>query len=121
VLGGAPAAAVVFTNEVRARTNDDPRIRALEAELAEVSSSGGADEGRVAALRVALAEARATVRSEKLGEVAAEFESIHDIRRALKVGSVHAIIPAAELRPYLIGAVERGIARTLGEEPGSTL
>jgi acetyl-CoA carboxylase carboxyltransferase component len=110
VLGGAPAAAVVFTGEVRTRTNDDPRIRQLEAALA------GADDGRAAQLRVELAGLRTTVRSEKLGEVAAEFEGIHDIRRALKVGSVHAIIPAAELRPYLIGAVERGIVRTLGTD-----
>jgi hypothetical protein len=28
------------------------------------------------------------------------------------MGSVHAIIPAAELRPRLIDAVERGMART---------
>jgi acetyl/propionyl-CoA carboxylase alpha subunit/acetyl-CoA carboxylase carboxyltransferase component len=111
VLGGAPAAAVVFTGEVRARTNDDARIRELEAALA------AADDTRAPQLRVELAGLRAAVRSEKLGEVAAEFESIHDIRRALKVGSVHAIIPAVELRPYLIGAVERGIARTLGGDP----
>ena len=29
----------------------------------------------------------------------------------MKVGSVDAIIPAAELRPRLIDAVERGLAR----------
>jgi hypothetical protein len=54
---------------------------------------------------------RAAVRSEKLGEVADEFEAIHDIERARRVGSVHAIIPAAELRPRLIEAVERGMER----------
>jgi hypothetical protein len=27
------------------------------------------------------------------------------------MGSVHRIIPAAELRPYLVAAVERGIER----------
>ncbi|HEY3605400.1 MAG TPA: carboxyl transferase domain-containing protein, partial [Sporichthyaceae bacterium] len=108
VLGGAPAAAVVFTGEVRNRTNDDPRTKALEAAVAEA-------EGSVAAqLRVDLADLRNTVRAEKMGEVAAEFEGIHDIRRAQKVGSVHTIIAAAELRPYLIGAIERGMARTLG-------
>jgi acetyl/propionyl-CoA carboxylase alpha subunit/acetyl-CoA carboxylase carboxyltransferase component len=108
VLGGAPAAAVVFTGEVRNRVNDDPRIKALEAAVAEA-------EGSVAAqLRVDLADLRNTVRAEKMGEVAAEFEAIHDIRRAQKVGSVHTIISAAELRPYLIGAIERGMARTLG-------
>ena len=62
-------------------------------------------------LRVELATLHAAVRSEKLGEVAAEFEAIHDIERARRVGSVHDIIPAAELRPRLIAAVERGMER----------
>ena len=44
--------------------------------------------------------------------MAAEFEGIHDIERAREVGSVHTIVPAAELRPQLIAAVERGMART---------
>jgi acetyl/propionyl-CoA carboxylase alpha subunit/acetyl-CoA carboxylase carboxyltransferase component len=107
VLGGAPAAAVVFAGEVRRRTNDDGRIKALETAIAE------ADGARAAALRVELGDLRTTVRVEKMGQVAAEFEGIHDIRRAQRVGSVHAIIAAADLRPYLIGAVERGIARPL--------
>ncbi|MGQ0464441.1 MAG: ATP-binding protein [Sporichthyaceae bacterium] len=111
VLGGAPAAAIVFTGDVNKRTSNDPRIKELEAALA------GAEGSAAAALRVQLADLRQTVRIEKLGEVAAEFESIHDIRRAQKVGSVHTIVSAHELRPYLIGAVERGIARTLGAEP----
>jgi hypothetical protein len=51
------------------------------------------------------------VRSAKLGEVAAELEAIHNIRRALRVGSVHKIIPAAQLRPSIIAAVESGMAR----------
>ena len=51
------------------------------------------------------------MRSEKLGEVAQQFEGIHNIERARDVGSVHAIVPAAELRPRLIDAVERGMAR----------
>ena len=112
VLGGAPAAAVVFTAEVRARTNNDERIRELEARIA---AAGGTE---AAQLRVELADLRNAVKIEKQGEVAAEFESIHDIRRAQKVGSVHTIISAAELRPYLITAVERGMARTLGGGEG---
>jgi hypothetical protein len=54
------------------------------------------------------------VRSGKLGEVADEFDAVHTIQRALSVGSVDRIIPAAELRPYVIDALERGMARTLG-------
>jgi acetyl-CoA carboxylase carboxyltransferase component/pyruvate/2-oxoglutarate dehydrogenase complex dihydrolipoamide acyltransferase (E2) component len=105
VLGGAPAAAVVFTREVDKRTAADPRVRDLEAAL------GAADAVEQAHLRAELAAVRASVRSEKLGEVAAEFEAVHDIERARRVGSVNAIIPAAELRPRLIEAVERGMER----------
>ena len=109
VIGGAPAAAVVFSRDVAARTSADPRIAAMEAAVAEAD-----DVGRPR-LRVELVDLRATVRSEKLGEVAAEFEQVHNIERALAVGSVHAIIPARELRPYLIGSVERGIRRTVAD------
>ena len=106
VIGGAPAAAVVFSRDVASRTSADPRIAAMEAASAEAD-----DVGRLR-LGVELVDLRATVRSEKLGEVAAEFEQVHNIERALAVGSVHAIISARELRPYLISAVERGIRRT---------
>jgi hypothetical protein len=42
---------------------------------------------------------------------AAEFEAVQDIERARQMGPVHAIVPAAELRPRLIAAVERGMDR----------
>jgi acetyl/propionyl-CoA carboxylase alpha subunit/acetyl-CoA carboxylase carboxyltransferase component len=108
VIGGAPAAAVVFARDVSTRTSKDPRVTELEARLKE------ADEGQQAALRAELADLRTAVRSEKLGEVAEEFENIHNIERARSVGSVDAIIPARELRPYLVGAIERGIDRAAG-------
>ncbi|WP_236745400.1 hypothetical protein, partial [Rhodococcus sp. BS-15] len=38
--------------------------------------------------------------------------AIHNIQRAQNVGSVHHIVPAAELRPQLVSAVERGMARS---------
>ncbi len=107
VIGGAPAAAVVFSGEVNRRTSADARLVELEAALS------AADKVAQAHLRLEVAELRKAVRSEKLGEVAAEFERIHNIERALKVGSVHAIIPAAELRPQLIDAIERGMERTV--------
>ena len=55
--------------------------------------------------------------SEKLGEVAAEFDAAHDVERARRVGSIDRIIPAHELRPYLIDALERGMARELERHP----
>ncbi|MGV9715363.1 ATP-binding protein [Rhodococcus sp. GA1] len=107
VLGGAPAAAVVFTRDVNKRTASDPRVVELEAQLR------AAEDGDKARLGVELTALRTAVRSEKLGEVAAEFEAIHNIQRAQQVGSVDAIVPAVELRPQIIAAVERGMARTL--------
>jgi acetyl-CoA carboxylase carboxyltransferase component len=107
VIGGPPAAAVVFTGEVNAQTAADPRIRQLEQRIIE------AEETDAPRLRVELERLRASVRTEKLGEVAEQFERIHSIERAREVGSIHQIIPAWELRPYLVEAVGRGINRTL--------
>jgi acetyl-CoA carboxylase carboxyltransferase component len=100
VLGGAPAAAVVFAGEVNTRTAADPRVRDLEALAANAS---GTDR---AALTAELDEIRSSVRAEKLGDVAAEFDRVHNIQRAVEVGSVDAIIRAAELRPRIIEAIE---------------
>jgi hypothetical protein len=60
---------------------------------------------------VKLAEVQAAVRAEKLGEVAAEFDRVHSIQRAVEVGSVDEIISVAQLRPKIIGAIERGLVR----------
>ena len=56
---------------------------------------------------------REQVTAEKRGEIAEEFDSIHNIERAREVGSVDQIIAPAELRPYLIAAVQRGMDRAL--------
>ena len=45
-----------------------------------------------------------------LKQVADEFDDVHDIRRALRVGSVDHIIPPGELRPFIIGALKRRLA-----------
>jgi acetyl/propionyl-CoA carboxylase alpha subunit/acetyl-CoA carboxylase carboxyltransferase component len=100
VLGGAPAAAVVFSGEVNARTAADPRVRELQSRVAAASVADRA------ALTAELDEIRASVRSEKLGEVATEFDRVHNIQRAVEVGSVDAVIRAAELRPRIIEAIE---------------
>jgi acetyl-CoA carboxylase carboxyltransferase component len=107
VIGGAPAAAVVFARDVDGRTKKDPRVQAVEAELK------AAPDAERAAIRARLVDITRSVRSEKLGEVADEFDRIHSVHRALKVGSLDRIISAAELRPYLIGAIERGMTREL--------
>jgi hypothetical protein len=43
--------------------------------------------------------------------MAAEFDRVHSVQRALAVGALNYIIPPANLRPYLIDAVERGMRR----------
>ena len=100
VLGGAPAAAVVFAGDVNSRTANDPRIRDLEA---RVTAASGTDR---AALAAELDELRTSVRAEKLGEVATEFDRVHSIQRAVQVGSVDEVIKAAELRPKIIASIE---------------
>jgi acetyl-CoA carboxylase carboxyltransferase component len=104
VIGGAPAAAVVFAGDVDARTAKDPRVVELDAKVAVATGVNRA------ALITQLMDVRATVRAEKLGEVAAEFDGIHSIQRAVEVGSVDAIIRPEELRPRIIEAVENGLA-----------
>jgi acetyl-CoA carboxylase carboxyltransferase component len=113
VIGGAPAAAVVFARELDKRTRADARIASLER---EISAAADAQKRR---LRAKVAELRNVVRSEKLGEVADEFDRIHSVHRALKVGSLNRIIPASQLRPYLIDAIERGMKRELDRISGS--
>ncbi len=49
--------------------------------------AGSTDDIEKAELRAQLADVRSAVRAEKLGEVAAEFEAIHNIDRAKEVGS----------------------------------
>ena len=105
VIGGAPAAAVVFAREVDARTRKDARLQALSQAMAQADS---AEKGR---LRAQWNELFKVVHSEKLGEMAGEFDRVHSVHRALDVGALHQILPPANLRPYLIHAVERGIGR----------
>ena len=115
VIGGAPAAAVVFAGEVNKRTAADPRVAELEARISERLERGE----DVAELRTELNAIRPVVRSEKLGEVADEFDTKHSVASAPRrwarcTGSCQ----PERLRPYLVDAVRRGMARTL--ESGSS-
>ena len=112
VIGGAPAAAVVFAREVESRTRKDARVAAAAAALAAAE-----DPTEKRRLALELASLRESVRSGKLGEVAEEFDRVHSVERALRVGSLDRILPPGELRPYLIDAVERGMRRWLELHP----
>ena len=107
VIGGAPAAAVVFASEVEARARKDPGLQELNQKIAQAT---GAEKAR---LRTAWEDLFKVVHSAKLGEMAAEFDRIHNVHRALAVGALNYIIPPSNLRPYLINAVQRGIEREL--------
>jgi len=111
VIGGAPAAGVVFASEVEAKTRKDPRLVPLTQAMAQAE---GAEKGR---LRAQYDELFKVVHSEKLGEMAAQFDRVHSVQRALKVGALDCIIAPDRLRPYLIDALERGMAK---EEQPST-
>lgn len=81
VIGGAPAAAVVFRHEVNKRVQADTRVRSNPEMLPQVEN-------------------------EKLGEVAAEFDAVHTVERAQKVGSLDKVVPAADLRRAVIAALK---------------
>ena len=98
VIGGAPAAAVVFTREVRARAALDPRIVKLRRQAAS------SDRDR-------LESAWKEVLLEKQAELAAKFDSIHSVERALEVGSLEAIVAPEDMRSHLIGELRRAVAR----------
>jgi acetyl-CoA carboxylase carboxyltransferase component len=86
VTGGAPAAAVVFAREVDAAVRADRRIADLDAALLTAS---GAGKRR---LRAERGERWPVVRSEKLGLLAAEFDRVHSVERAVAMGSVRRIV-----------------------------
>jgi acetyl/propionyl-CoA carboxylase alpha subunit/acetyl-CoA carboxylase carboxyltransferase component len=114
VIGGSAAAGVVFTRDVSAAIRSDARIVALEERIE--ATGDGPERRRLRAEHATLLE---TVRSEKMGEMAARFDSIHSIQRAVEVGSVSGIVAAGELRPYLVEAIERGMKKAAGAEVAS--
>jgi acetyl/propionyl-CoA carboxylase alpha subunit/acetyl-CoA carboxylase carboxyltransferase component len=114
VIGGAPAAGVVFAREVEQAARQDRRIAELDA-LIEAADGVARQQQR---------ERRATlfadVVAEKRGAFAAQFDATHSVERAVRMGSVRRTIAPAALRPYLIDAIERGIRRTTAQAIAKT-
>ena len=102
VIGGGPAAVVVFSREVRAQALDDPRVK----DQSEIARRSPTEENR-AVLEAVLRE----VTLEKQAVMAAEFDSVHSVERAKAVGSLSEILDSKDLRPHLIDA--------LGSAPGA--
>jgi acetyl/propionyl-CoA carboxylase alpha subunit/acetyl-CoA carboxylase carboxyltransferase component len=108
VIGGAPAAAVVFAGEVEQAAGADARIRALDAAIVQAE---GAERQRLRARRAAQWQ---DVLAEKRKLFAERFDRVHSVERAVRMGSVKAVVEPASLRSFLIDAVERGIHRIDG-------
>ncbi len=102
VIGGGPAAAVVFGREVRARALADPQVAELEKALRTVPGP---------APRERFERALADAMLEHQNQLADEFDSIHSVERALRVGSLSAIVEPDRMRPFLIQALERALPK----------
>ena len=113
VIGGAPAAAVVFAREVEQAARGDQRIAALDE---RITGAEGVERQRLRAEQAAL---WTEVLARKRGEFAEQFDAVHSVERAVRVGSVSRIVAPSSLRPFLIEAVERGMRRVL-DQPTTT-
>lgn len=98
VIGGAPAAAVVFPRQVLKNTFADPQIVALQEMLrkGEITQAQFDDSFQ-------------TVHLEQQAKLAQKFEKIHSVERALQVGSIDDIVSAQRLRPYIHEQLTAGI------------
>lgn len=93
VIGGAAAASAVFSREIRKRTATDPRVQGALAKLNEAT-----DPGERGALQSRLERLQRQVHTEHRAAVAGEFDAVHTVERALRVGSLHEIIDPTDLR-----------------------
>ena len=100
VIGGAPAAAVVFPGLVAKETNADPRVGEARRRLAS---------GR-AYFQKDFDDLYRQVHAEKQNEVAKRFDRIHSVERAKAVGSIDEVVSLAGLRPYLVRRLAEGMA-----------
>jgi len=101
VIGGAPAAAVVFSRQVLKNTYSDPRI-------IEAKNRLGSDPDFQQKDFDALIQ---KVQAEKQTALAQRFDQIHSVERAKQVGSIEDIISPTQLRPYLVKSIEEGMEK----------
>lgn len=104
VIGGAPAAAVVFPGVVRKNAWADRRVLDAQTRLQE-------DD---AFTRKEFEAIYQEVQSEKQSELAAKFDRIHSVERARQVGSIDSIVSIDNLRPYIVGSLEYGMQQSTG-------
>ena len=104
VIGGGAAAAVVFTRLIAERVHAHPRVATARSALA--SAPIGERRRREEEYEGIFAEVEAQIQSE----VAREFDAVHSVARALKVGSLDAVVAARELRPVLSARLAAAVA-----------
>ena len=95
VIGGAPAAAVVFPRKVLKETYADERIRRYTEKLEKNTCS-----------RSEFDDCFKKVYNERQRELGQEFDRVHSVERARKVGSIDDIVSPDKLRPYIIGKLK---------------
>ena len=78
--------------------------QALESQIADAEGSARAR------LFVELADLKTTLWAEKISEVAAAFDGVNNIHRAVEVGSVDAVIDPCDIRPRIIAEIERRLS-----------
>jgi acetyl-CoA carboxylase carboxyltransferase component len=100
VIGGAPAAAVVFPSLVLKQTNADRRI--VEARTRRAGGRGYYQKE--------FDELFQKVHAEKQAELARNFDQVHSVERARQVGSIDEIVSVSALRPYVIRRLEEAAA-----------
>jgi acetyl-CoA carboxylase carboxyltransferase component len=102
VIGGGPAASVVFARDVREQAVADPRVTEKQRSQRWWPTAEGREELDALLRDVIL---------EKQAEVAAEFDRIHSVERARDVGSLSDIIDPRTLRADLIASLEKASRR----------
>jgi acetyl-CoA carboxylase carboxyltransferase component len=101
VIGGGPAATVVFARDVQALAASDSRVADAEKALK------AGDPARAPELREQLERVLSEVTLEKQAEVAEKFDSVHTVERAREVGSLSQIVDPRRMREFLIEELER--------------
>ena len=96
VIGGIPAAAVVFPKKVYKETCSDERIVKFQ--------SAFKNDRR---LQSEYDDLFKKVYNEKQNALGHSFDAVHSVERAKQVGSIDDIIEASDLRPYIINMIEK--------------
>lgn len=101
VLGGAPAAAVVFPKQVMKEAHTDQRVLDMQEKL----NKGECSKKEYDTLYQ-------KVYNEKQTELGQKFDGVHSVQRAREVGSIDDIIDPKNLRSYIINSVQDGMNNT---------